>query len=219
MELKQFFGAVQAELNDAVSRGWLKPTDFDDHGSCYHSKLHARVLGLLTWVLQNDFDLWVEHERRLGGAQHDLLAYSNEGACEALIEYESPNSYLPVLSAHVGKDIKNYFNFHKSLDTAAAGDGPEVLPKRWIVITSLPTRPVQYRSRWKYRGSLGNQQEQEAFLREPFAYMYDRYQSFFDEQKTALFPTGFTPKMPLVMGNIRRAGKGGHLLAAWVRSM
>jgi len=219
MEIKRFFGAVQSELNSALSDGWLEVTDFDDQVASYHSKLHARVIGLLAQVLQDVFDLRVEHERRLNGAQHDLIAYSKKGECKALIEYESPNSYLPVSGVHVGKDIENYFRFHQKLDKMPVGASPEVMPKRWIVITSLPTGPVTKRSRWKYLPELGDQREQDAFLREPLAYMYRRYREFFDKSKTAFFPAGFTPRMPLLVGNIRRAEKSKRLLATWERSL
>ena len=109
-----------------------------------HNVLHSRMLGVLSRV-GHELGYVVDVERGLKPRESrkfnpDLLFWKNHEIA-ILFEYESTNSsdYRVIY-----KDLANYKRSVKQKLT----DGIE-LPDYWIIITTLPNRPVSSWSRWR----------------------------------------------------------------------
>jgi hypothetical protein len=149
----KFIKELQEEVNNAIARKWLSASDFSNQESSHRSTLHSKMIGLISYTLQNKLGYYVQHESRPWGQfTPDMMAFKlsrGRSVCEALIEYESPNSYLDTNSSHVGKDLTHYFDFHSEGDDDWERYLEEHTPKVWLIITSLPNRPSDINS-WKW---------------------------------------------------------------------
>lgn len=206
-----FTSALRREISDSIDKGWLSAFDFSSHESSKHSILHAKMLGLLAFVLQNHLGYYVQIEPRPWGQfKPDILAFSfSEGKkqCEVLIEYESPNSYLDSIGSHVGKDIVHFFGFHQAAqknDKKWPSYLKENTPRLWIIITSLPTKAIDINN-WNWVPYLGKKEDRIEFKKCPANFMYARYK----RRLETLFSTRRLriEKIPLVFLNIAQIRK------------
>lgn len=180
MKVSALITALRKELSNSIEKGWLSASDFSSHESTKRSILHAKMLGLLSYVLQNRFGYYVQLEPRPWGQfKPDILAFSwskQKRRCEALIEYESPNSYLDLRNSHVGKDLKHYFEFHQEGNKDWLVYLKYNKPRDWLIITSLPTKAIHI-SNWNWIPTNWTKEEKRGFARNPAKFMYRRYRN------------------------------------------
>ncbi len=186
MNYRQFIKFLRKEINTAITDGWLCVDDFDTHRSCDHSVFHSKIIGLLSYVLQYHLSLYVKHEPRPWRTfSTDIIAFRKIRRSflpVALIEYESPNSYLHFKESHVGKDIMHYFAYQrKTAESTASEYAAQFANAAWYIITTLPKHDVNG-NLWRYRKWLGGRRKQEAFMKNPFRNMFPRYKSLFSSQ-------------------------------------
>src|SRR3990170_4853863 len=109
MKTKQFINELEAKVNNAIASKWLSASDFSTHESSRRSVLHSKMIGLISYTLQQKLGYYVQHETRPWGQfKPDIFAFRlfrGKTVCEALIEYQSPNSYLDTRFSHIGKDL------------------------------------------------------------------------------------------------------------------
>jgi hypothetical protein len=171
----QFIRKLENVVNNSIAEKWLSSNDFSNHESCSKSILHSKMIGLISYVLQTEIGYYVEHEPRpWGGFKPDLMAFSKPDKCEALIEYESPNSYLDKY-AHVGKDLKHYYAFHEPGDVDWHHYLKINTPKIWLIITSLPTASIILKD-WKWKSETEwSKKELTLFKQNPQEFAYKKY--------------------------------------------
>lgn len=196
----RFIRKLEKAVNNSITEKWLASDDFSCHESCIKSILHSKMIGLISYVLQTEIGYYVEHEPRpWGGFKPDLMAFSRPDKCEALIEYESPNSYLDKYS-HVGKDLEHYYAFHEPGDEDWHHYLKNNTPKIWLVITSLPAAPIRLKE-WKWtRETEWSKKELTLFEHNPRKFAYKKYKLQLSRlnKKSELA----IPKIPLSFFNI-----------------
>jgi hypothetical protein len=178
MRIKTFIMALQREVNNAIANGWLSASDFSTHESSRRSILHSKMVGLISYALQQKLSCYVQHEARPWGEfKPDIIAFRlfhGKPMCEALIEYESPNSYLDRRSSHIGKDLTHYFDFHSEGDKDWKKYLNENTPKVWIIITSLPDSSIDI-ANWKWIPQNWTSRQRKLFASNPQRFMYKKY--------------------------------------------
>jgi hypothetical protein len=135
MNLTRFKSSFEGELNFCVKDNWIKIEDVNDHRSSKRSELHSKIIALLSYTLQQKLGYYLEHNLRpWGGFSPDIIVFSKKIKkyyCEAIIEYESPNSYLHYKGSHVGKDLEHFFEFNRRL-IKDNGYLSEIRPAVWL---------------------------------------------------------------------------------------
>ena len=178
MRTKTFISELQGEVNSAIAKRWLSASDFSSHESSHRSILHSKMIGLISYTLQEKLGYYVQHETRPWGQfKPDIVAFRlsrGKPVCEALIEYESPNSYLDTRYSHIGKDLVHYFEFHSEGDDDWEKYLEEHTPKSWLIITSLPDGPIAI-AHWKWIPRNWTSKERRLFARNPQGFMYKKY--------------------------------------------
>ncbi len=178
MRTKTFIKELQKEVNSAIVKKWLSASDFSNHESSRRSILHSKMIGLTSYTLQGRLGYYVQHETRPWGEfKPDIVAFKpslGKPVCEALIEYESPNSYLDTRYSHIGKDLAHYFDFHSEGDDNWEKYLEDHTPKVWLIITSLPDGPTDI-SNWKWIPRNWTSKQRRLFARNPQRFMYRKY--------------------------------------------
>ncbi len=178
MRTNKFIKELQKEVNSAIARRWLSASDFSNHESSRRSILHSKMIGLISYTLQGKLGYYVQHETRPWGEfKPDIVAFkSSHGKpiCEAIIEYESPNSYLDTRYSHIGKDLTHYFDFHSAGDDDWEKYLEEHTPKAWLIVTSLPGGPTDI-TNWKWIPRNWSSDQRRLFARNPQRFMFRKY--------------------------------------------
>ena len=178
MRTNRFIRELQEEVNSAITKKWLSASAFSSHESSRRSALHSKMIGLISYILQGRLGYYVQHETRPWGEfKPDIIAFKllrGKPVCEALIEYESPNSYLDTRYSHIGKDLTHYFDFHSEGDDDWEEYLEEHKPKAWLIITSLPDSPIDI-NKWKWIPRNWTSKQRTLFARNPQRFMYKKY--------------------------------------------
>jgi hypothetical protein len=178
MRIKLFISKLQAEVNSAIAKRWISASDFSSHESSRRSILHSKMIGLISYTLQDKLGYYVQHETRPWGQfKPDIVAFKlsrGKPVCEGLIEYESPNSYLDTTYSHIGKDLTHYFEFHSEGDDDWEKYLEKHTPKVWLIITSLPDRTIDI-ANWKWIPRNWTAKQRRLFARNPQRFMYKKY--------------------------------------------
>lgn len=182
---------LKKEIQAAIDGGWILKEDFDTHESSQHSDFHAKLIGLISYVLQYHFGYYVKHEARLwGGFIVDLIAFRKCGKKfepTLLIEYESPNSYLHREDSHVGKDICHYFEYQKKCHESKLSKGKNkeyllsLATVDWYLITTLPRHDVTG-EKWNHKHYLDRKSDHPDFMTNPFNHMLPRYKKLYNNK-------------------------------------
>jgi hypothetical protein len=182
MQTNLFIKEFRKYITRGIRDSWLKAEDFENHHSCDQSIFHAKLIGLLSYTLQHSFGYYLLHEARPWGRfKPDIIAYEliyNTFNPIAIIEYESPNSYLHYPNSHIGKDICHYYEFQ---DRIISNDSDNIQILRnvdWYIISTLPTYNIEGNF-WRYITELETDKDIIAFGKNPFKVMISKYRDLY----------------------------------------
>lgn len=145
--LKTIFDTFAKEMQVLFQRGHLSknwPIDGRDNQQRW---VHAMICGALAKSAPDDCIPMIEPTLS-EGFRPDLVYLNHRQEKVAVIEYESGNSSDERLMAkdftHYEAEIASYRDRKKH-----PGEASWVLPKLWLIISTLPSRPVQH---WPWHG-------------------------------------------------------------------
>jgi len=138
MTYESFLDAFASEINVLADQNLLRWESLLDGSWNQQSWLHARIFGAMVKAVRQPASPMVEVKWNQGFVP-DLCLVDNGDNVIGVVEYESTNSSDERL---VGKDLLHFENAIQEFKDCV----PD-LPGWWLVVSTLPNRPVQ---RWPW---------------------------------------------------------------------
>ena len=172
--ITKFIDRLNDEIEKKINSGFLKEEYFTTWTYNYQSEVHSRMQALIVKICYDlGFDVELErgfnynNQGKNKRFRPDVSVYEKNKLI-GIIEYESTNSSdRRIYDREWGPSDLKYLDGYISDET-------KDIPKYWIIITTLPKRPVE-RKLWKSYEFNKSDDEFGKMIQSPFEYFFPTY--------------------------------------------